>query len=105
MMMPGYEGSKEIKGILAKFNNIQAKVAPTSDSAMEMHSFKFLIYGRTGWIGGLLGKICEKQGIPFEYGKSRLQERSSLILDIQTVKPTHVFNAAGVTGRPNVDWC
>lgn len=21
------------------------------------------------------------------------------------VKPTHVFNAAGVTGRPNVDWC
>ncbi|KAG2681581.1 hypothetical protein I3843_11G152000 [Carya illinoinensis] len=23
----------------------------------------------------------------------------------QSVKPTHVFNAAGVTGRPNVDWC
>ncbi|KAL9167426.1 hypothetical protein ABFS82_05G097200 [Erythranthe guttata] len=22
-----------------------------------------------------------------------------------TFKPTHVFNAAGVTGRPNVDWC
>lgn len=21
------------------------------------------------------------------------------------VKPTHVINAAGVTGRPNVDWC
>lgn len=21
------------------------------------------------------------------------------------MKPTHVFNAAGVTGRPNVDWC
>lgn len=21
------------------------------------------------------------------------------------VKPTHVLNAAGVTGRPNVDWC
>jgi UDP-glucose 4,6-dehydratase len=25
--------------------------------------------------------------------------------DITKVKPTHVFNAAGVTGRPNVDWC
>ncbi|CAN1351783.1 Bifunctional dTDP-4-dehydrorhamnose 3,5-epimerase/dTDP-4-dehydrorhamnose reductase [Linum perenne] len=25
--------------------------------------------------------------------------------DIDVVKPTHVFNAAGVTGRPNVDWC
>ena len=20
-------------------------------------------------------------------------------------KPTHILNAAGVTGRPNVDWC
>ncbi|CAN6358042.1 unnamed protein product [Urochloa humidicola] len=105
LMMPGYEGSEEIKGILSQFNNIQTKVASTSDSAPETHAFKFLIYGRTGWIGGLLGKICEKQGIPYEYGKGRLQERSSLILDIQTIKPTHVFNAAGVTGRPNVDWC
>lgn len=25
--------------------------------------------------------------------------------DIRRVQPTHVFNAAGVTGRPNVDWC
>ncbi|QHO47714.1 Bifunctional dTDP-4-dehydrorhamnose 3,5-epimerase/dTDP-4-dehydrorhamnose reductase [Arachis hypogaea] len=25
--------------------------------------------------------------------------------DISRVKPTHVLNAAGVTGRPNVDWC
>ena len=25
--------------------------------------------------------------------------------DIAAIKPTHVFNAAGVTGRPNVDWC
>ncbi|GMI86770.1 REPRESSOR OF LRX1 1, rhamnose biosynthesis 1, ARABIDOPSIS THALIANA RHAMNOSE BIOSYNTHESIS 1 [Hibiscus trionum] len=68
-------------------------------------SLKFLIYGRTGWIGGLLGKLCEKQGISFEYGKGRLEKRSQLLADIQTVKPTHVFNAAGVTGRPNVDWC
>jgi hypothetical protein len=24
---------------------------------------------------------------------------------IASTKPSHVFNAAGVTGRPNVDWC
>ncbi|KAG0517496.1 hypothetical protein BDA96_09G094200 [Sorghum bicolor] len=105
LMMPGYEGSEEIKGILSQFNNIQTKVTSTLDTALETHAFKFLVYGRTGWIGGLLGKICEKKGIPYEYGKGRLQERSSLNLDIQTIKPTHVFNAAGVTGRPNVDWC
>jgi len=28
----------------------------------------------------------------------------SAALDVQT-KPTHVLNAAGLTGRPNVDWC
>ena len=25
--------------------------------------------------------------------------------EIEKCKPTHVLNAAGVTGRPNVDWC
>jgi dTDP-4-dehydrorhamnose reductase len=24
---------------------------------------------------------------------------------LDEIKPTHVFNAAGVTGRPNIDWC
>ena len=33
-----------------------------------------------------------------------LTRRCSTLPVIQ-VKPTHVFNAAGVTGRPNVDWC
>ncbi|KAI4315354.1 hypothetical protein L6164_028173 [Bauhinia variegata] len=66
---------------------------------------KFLIYGRTGWIGGLLGKLSESQGIDYAYGSGRLENRSSLEADIATVNPTHVFNAAGVTGRPNVDWC
>ncbi|XAR71458.1 hypothetical protein NMG60_11028723 [Bertholletia excelsa] len=68
-------------------------------------NIKFLIYGRTGWIGGLLGKYCKEGGIEFEYGMGRLENRSSLIEDIRRVRPTHVLNAAGVTGRPNVDWC
>jgi dTDP-4-dehydrorhamnose reductase len=67
--------------------------------------YKFLIYGKTGWIGGLLGKLCTEKGIAYEYGKGRLENRTSLEEDIAAVKPTHVFNAAGVTGRPNVDWC
>ncbi|CAH9104325.1 unnamed protein product [Cuscuta epithymum] len=71
----------------------------------EARAYKFLIYGRTGWLGGLLGKLCEKEGICYEYGRGRLEFRSQLLADIQSVRPTHVFNAAGVTGRPNVDWC
>ncbi|KAL5727767.1 hypothetical protein ACHQM5_000922 [Ranunculus cassubicifolius] len=75
----------------------------TSNGSSTTH--KFLIYGRTGWIGGLLGKLCESQGINYTYGTGRLEDRSSLISDLETIQPTHVFNAAGVTGRPNVDWC
>ncbi|KAH9624278.1 hypothetical protein KSS87_013024 [Heliosperma pusillum] len=67
--------------------------------------YKFLIYGRTGWIGGVLGKLCEAQGISYQYGSGRLENRVSLETDLAEIKPTHVFNAAGVTGRPNVDWC
>nr|QTU90762.1 UDP-rhamnose synthetase [Epimedium koreanum] len=114
LMMPGierqFEGSDDGTGTSSetKANTTQSRmVVPTSKSnpSTPKSSFKFLIYGRTGWIGGLLGSICEKQGIPFEYGRGRLQDRSQLVADIQTIKPTHVFNAAGVTGRPNVDWC
>lgn len=77
---------------------------PANGSA-ETKPFKFLIYGRTGWIGGLLGKLCEGQKIDYVYGSGRLENRSSLEADIASINPTHVFNAAGVTGRPNVDWC
>jgi UDP-glucose 4,6-dehydratase len=86
-------------------NGIVSKVVSPIKNLTRDPSYKFLIYGRTGWLGGLLGKLCEKQGIAYEYGSGRLENRSSLETDIATVKPTHVFNAAGVTGRPNVDWC
>ncbi|CAN1165199.1 Trifunctional UDP-glucose 4,6-dehydratase/UDP-4-keto-6-deoxy-D-glucose 3,5-epimerase/UDP-4-keto-L-rhamnose-reductase RHM1, partial [Linum perenne] len=59
---------------------------------------KFLIYDRTGWIGGLLGKIYESQGIEYIYSSDRLENLNSLEEDIATVKPTHVFNAVGITG-------
>ncbi|XP_047339167.1 bifunctional dTDP-4-dehydrorhamnose 3,5-epimerase/dTDP-4-dehydrorhamnose reductase [Impatiens glandulifera] len=76
-----------------------------NSTASSENQLKFLIYGRTGWIGGLLGKLCKSQGIEFTYGSGRLENRPSLESDIASFNPTHVFNAAGVTGRPNVDWC
>jgi dTDP-4-dehydrorhamnose reductase len=65
----------------------------------------FLVYGRSGWIGGLLGDLLRQQGAAFEYGAARLEDRAQIIADIERVSPTHVISAAGVTGRPNVDWC
>ena len=66
---------------------------------------KFLLYGKSGWIGGLLGEYLKEHKIAFEYGRARLEDRRGIEADIRRVRPTHVLNAAGVTGRPNVDWC
>ncbi|AAD30579.1 putative UDP-glucose 4,6-dehydratase [Arabidopsis thaliana] len=112
LMMPGgrhFDGSEDnsLAATLSEKPSQTHMVVPSqrSNGTPQKPSLKFLIYGKTGWIGGLLGKICDKQGIAYEYGKGRLEDRSSLLQDIQSVKPTHVFNSAGVTGRPNVDWC
>ncbi|KAL5704030.1 UDP-glucose 4,6-dehydratase [Ranunculus cassubicifolius] len=85
------------------FMQRKSSIEATKEGANN--ALKFLIYGKTGWIGGLLGRLCKDGGIEFEYGQGRLEDRRSILNDIRNVKPTHVFNAAGVTGRPNVDWC
>lgn len=65
----------------------------------------YLLFGKNGWIGGKLSKILETQGKTVHLADSRLENRESVIHEIEKYKPTHVLNAAGVTGRPNVDWC
>ncbi|BDA42934.1 Trifunctional UDP-glucose 4,6-dehydratase/UDP-4-keto-6-deoxy-D-glucose 3,5-epimerase/UDP-4-keto-L-rhamnose-reductase [Coccomyxa sp. Obi] len=65
----------------------------------------FLVFGRSGWIGGLVGELLTSQGAKFEFANARLEDRAGILADIERVKPTHVLNAAGLTGRPNVDWC
>ncbi len=41
----------------------------------------------------------------YEYGSGWLENQAQLEADIAFAKPFHVFNVAGVTSRPNVDWC
>lgn len=65
----------------------------------------YLLFGKNGWIGGKLLKLLENQGKVVHLAGSRLENRESVVQEISKYKPTHVINAAGVTGRPNVDWC
>mmetsp|Transcript_27775 Transcript_27775/g.78616 ORF Transcript_27775/g.78616 Transcript_27775/m.78616 type:complete len:310 (+) Transcript_27775:97-1026(+) len=66
---------------------------------------KFLIFGHRGWLGGVLVKLCKDSGLQYEVASSRLEDRTGVERELDTFKPTHVLNCAGVTGRPNVDWC
>ena len=61
--------------------------------------------GKTGWIGQQLVAMLQKQGETAVVAESRLESREALAAELDRVQPTHVLNAAGVTGRPNVDWC
>lgn len=70
-----------------------------------MSAQKYLVFGRTGWIGGKLGELLTEQGKTFKFAESRTYDRNAIIAEIDAFGATHILNAAGVTGRPNVDWC
>eukprot|EP01024_Parvocaulis_polyphysoides_P062516 TRINITY_DN71675_c0_g1_i1.p1 TRINITY_DN71675_c0_g1~~TRINITY_DN71675_c0_g1_i1.p1 ORF type:complete len:353 (-),score=56.96 TRINITY_DN71675_c0_g1_i1:253-1170(-) len=65
----------------------------------------FLVFGKSGWIGGLVGDYLKEKGYKMEYANCRMENREAVLAEIERVKPTNVLSAAGVTGRPNVDWC
>jgi len=68
---------------------------------------RVVIYGgKTGWIGGLMYKLLKKEeGVEVFLGNARIENRESLAKELDEIKPTHVLMAAGITGRPNIDWC
>jgi len=72
---------------------------------MSAPSPKFLIWGGNGWVAGHLKTILEGQGKDVVSTTVRMENRESVLQLLDEVKPTHVLNAAGCTGRPNVDWC
>ena len=79
--------------------------AGSVDMATNGEKQKFLLYGKNGWIGGMLIELIKAAGDEVVLGNARLENREAVAAEIDSVKPTRVLNAAGVTGRPNVDWC
>ena len=37
---------------------------------------KFLVFGKTGWIGGMLAGMLEGMGYEYKYATARLEDRS-----------------------------
>ena len=58
---------------------------------------RILVYGSNGWIGGQFIEILNKQKLDFICGKSRTDNESGLLREIQEVKPTHVVSFIGRT--------
>eukprot|EP00521_Asterionellopsis_glacialis_P010564 CAMPEP_0195295484 /NCGR_PEP_ID=MMETSP0707-20130614/17497_1 /TAXON_ID=33640 /ORGANISM="Asterionellopsis glacialis, Strain CCMP134" /LENGTH=315 /DNA_ID=CAMNT_0040356725 /DNA_START=1 /DNA_END=948 /DNA_ORIENTATION=+ len=68
---------------------------------------RVIVYGgKTGWIGGLMIDLIKKEeGIEVFPSQVRMENRADVEKELDEIKPTHVLNAAGITGRPNIDWC
>jgi dTDP-4-dehydrorhamnose reductase len=66
----------------------------------------FLVFGgATGWIGQKIIKLLQEQGEKGMCARSRLENRQDIEQEIDEIKPYYVINAAGITGKPNIDWC
>lgn len=65
----------------------------------------FLIVGRNGWIANQIAQLLEARNERYAFATFRLEQREACERELDEVRPQRVLNCAGVTGRPNVDWC
>lgn len=73
---------------------------------VSMHAKTILVFGgKTGWIGQKVVRILQDLGHTAICAQSRLENREAIIEEIKKTKPDAIINAAGITGKPNVDWC
>lgn len=61
--------------------------------------------GKTGWIGKKIVTLLKDAGHSPICAESRLENRTDIINEILRIKPDAIINTAGITGKPNVDWC
>merc|ERR1711935_1290054 len=54
---------------------------------------------------GMCEMLAKDENVEVFRANSRLQDREAVAKELDEIKPTHVLNAAGITGRPNIDWC
>lgn len=67
---------------------------------------KALVFGgKTGWIGGKMAVLLKEKDVEVVLAESRIENRADVEKELDDVKPSHVFMSAGITGRPNIDWC
>ena len=61
--------------------------------------------GHSGWIGQKMVSLLRARGCTVAVAESRLEHIQDVAAEVDRVRPSHVVNCAGLTGRPNVDWC
>ena len=70
-------------------------------------NMRVLVFGHIGWIGSQLVDLLKtSSNVELILSNARLDDYGSLIHEFnRSSGVTHCLLAAGLTGRPNVDWC
>ncbi len=71
---------------------------PKTDGPVSQNGV--LIFG-AGYFGGRLAELMPNAVL----GRVRIEDRAAVAAELDRYKPAAVINAAGKTGKPNVDWC
>ena len=65
-----------------------------------------MVYGASGWIGQQVLVLLQKNAdTEVHCASARLENVHSVEQELDAIQPDRVILAAGITGRPNVDWC
>lgn len=44
------------------------------------------MFGKSGWIGGLVGDLLKQQGAKYEFATARLEDREGILKDLERVR-------------------
>jgi 3,5-epimerase/4-reductase len=64
---------------------------------LKNKKMKVLVYGSTGWIGGLFIKVLEEYNIEYVRGHARIDSEFEVKHDLRKYSPTHVIAFTGRT--------
>jgi len=65
----------------------------------------YLLIGHNGFLGSYVHKLLEEQEKSFVVYPGRVENHELLQNYIEFCQPLYLIYAAGVAGKPNIDWC
>ena len=59
----------------------------------------YLLFGATGWIGGELVRLLQKDGHVVNCAQARMEDRENVVQEIEKHQPKYILIAAGKVCR------
>ena len=90
--------------------NIPVKIEnPVLSEKDNIHNFikpvDYILIGGNGYIGSHIYETLIIQGKNVIKINNRLQDTDGILFALIAYKPKYLINSAGITGKPNIDWC